>query len=154
VYGALRHDLIILVSNSFVLGAVSVMTAVKLRSRRLTVGQVEFVVPGGQDAVAALESLVEIGPSLAADLHRVGISDLASLRETGTDEANRRLVEAGLQTGAHSRRAIQGAIAGEWGTVSEKCIHSQNRKRASRRQRRTHHESEKEQSSELIGRSS
>lgn len=146
-YGALRHDLVILISNSLVLVAVSGMAAVKLRSRQLTVGDVEFVVRGGKDAVSALESLVEIGPRLAADLRKVGIEDLASLRATGTDEANRRLMESGLQTGTHSRRAIQGAIAAEWGTASAAMTPSEHRKRSDRRD-------EENRSSSVIGRSS
>lgn len=146
LYGAMRPDLVILVTNLLVLVAVSVVTAVKLRSRRVTLGEVELVVPGGQDAVAALGSLVQIGPRLAADLRTVGIEDLASLRATGTDEANRRLMEAGLQTGTHSRRAIQGAIAAEWGTASTTSTRSPHRKTPAGHQ----HDQE---SSSVIGRS-
>jgi MtN3 and saliva related transmembrane protein len=124
-YGALRRDFVILVSNSLVLLADLGIVTVKLRSRRLTVGQVEFVVPGGRHALATLESLVEIGPRLAADLRKVGICDLASLRTTGIDEANRRLMEAGLPAGSHSRKAIQEAIDAEWangsGTTSQRA---------------------------------
>jgi hypothetical protein len=146
-YGALRHDLAIIISNSCVFIAVLTVIAVKLRSRRFTVGQVELVIPGGRDPLGALESLVEIGPQLASDLQTVGIEDLASLRATGAEEANRRLVEAGLQTGGHSREAIQGAIAGEWGAAHARRARSSRRRRAARRRRGS-------ESSKLIGRSS
>lgn len=113
-YGALRRDLIVLVPNVVVLGCVLAVTVVKLRSRRLTFDRFEVVVPAGGDAVAALESLVAIGPRLAADLRAVGIGDLATLRRVGTEEANRRLVDAGLQTGTYSRQAIAGALDAGW----------------------------------------
>ncbi len=111
VYGILRDDLVIVISNGLVLGSVLVVTSVKLRSRLLSFDHVELAVPAGTDPVAALESLVDIGPWLAADLHRVGIADAPSLRTVGLEEANRRLVESGLQTGMHSRQAIQAAIS-------------------------------------------
>lgn len=113
-YGALRRDLVIVVPNAVVLCSVLSVAFVKLRSRRLTFDQLELVVPAGGDTVSALESLVSIGPRLAADLRAVGIGDLATLRSVGTEEANRRLVESGLQTGTFSRQAIAGAIAGQW----------------------------------------
>lgn len=113
-YGVLRRDLIIMVPNAVVLGSVLAVSFVKLRSRRLTFDQLELVVPAGGDTLSALESLVSIGPRLAADLRAVGIGDLATLRSVGTEEANRRLVASGLQTGTYSRQAIAGAIAGQW----------------------------------------
>src|ERR1039458_3338074 len=85
VYGILRDDLVIVVSNALVLGSVLVVISVKLRSRRLTFDHVELAVPAGTDPVAALESLVEIGPRLAADLRKVGIADAPSLRTVGCE---------------------------------------------------------------------
>jgi hypothetical protein len=108
--GTLRHDLVIVISNGLVLGSVLVVISVKLRSRPLTFDQVELAVPAGADPVAALESLVDIGPRLAADVRKIGIADAPALRTVGIEEANRRLVESGLQTGVHSRRAIRKAI--------------------------------------------
>jgi len=93
-YGLLRGDLVIVVSNSLVFGFVLVVITVKLRSRRYTFEQVEFVVRGGEDPVTALESLAEIGPRLAADLRKVGIEDATSLRRLGTEEANRLVIDA------------------------------------------------------------
>jgi MtN3 and saliva related transmembrane protein len=118
VYGILRADPVIVFSNALVLGSVLIVISVKLRSRRLTFNEVELAVPAGTDPVAALESLVNIGPQLAADLRRVGITDAPSLRTVGIEEANRRLVESGLQTGVHSRQAIQAAISEEKGTAT------------------------------------
>ena len=113
-YGALRRDLVIVVANLFVLVGIVTVSVVKLRSRRLTFDRLELTVPAGGDMLAALESLVTIGPRLAQDLRAVGITDVPMLRAVGIDEANRRLVDAGLQTGTYSRQAIAGAIAGDW----------------------------------------
>lgn len=110
VYGLLRRDMVVLLSDALVLGGIVMLSTVKLRSRRFEFGHFELEVPLGVDPAAALESLGQIGPQLATDLHRVGITDSVSLRSVGVDEANRRLVDAGLQTGTHSRRAIQGAL--------------------------------------------
>lgn len=112
-FGILRDDLILVISNTLVLGSVLVVISVKPRSRRLTFDHVELAVPAGTDPVTALEALVEIGPRLAADLRKVGITDAPSLRTVGIEETNRRLVESGLLTGAHSRQAIQAAISEE-----------------------------------------
>jgi hypothetical protein len=79
------------------------VSVVKLRSRRLTIDKLELTVPAGGDTLAALESLVTIGPRLAQDLRAVGITDVPTLRAVGIDEANRRLVDSGLQTGTYSR---------------------------------------------------
>jgi len=138
IYGILRDDLVIVVSNALVLGSVLVVISVKLRSRRLTFDQVELALPAGTDPVAALESLVDIGPRLAADLRNVGIPDAPALRTIGIDEANRRLVESGLQTGMHSRQAIQAAISGERGTAKTRKA---GRRRRGRRTRPLHCES-------------
>jgi len=65
------------------------------------------------DPATTLESLEQLGPRLAHDLRAVGIPDPDALRATGTDEANRRLVEAGLQAGMHSLQAMPGPPAGD-----------------------------------------
>jgi MtN3 and saliva related transmembrane protein len=113
-YGVLRADPVIVVANVLVTGSVLIVVVVKLRSRRLTIDELELTIPAGGDTFAALESLVAVGPRLARDLQSVGISDAPTLRAVGIEEANRRLVDSGLQTGTHSRQAIAGAIAGEW----------------------------------------
>lgn len=124
VYGLALGDPVISVSNALVLLSVVVLVAVKLRSKLVRVGHVEVVVPAGTDPVTALQSLREVGPRLAADLKAVGIPDPDSLRATGIEVANRRLVAAGLQTGVHSRKAIEAALAsggtieGPWGTAT------------------------------------
>ncbi|WP_428983163.1 TfoX/Sxy family DNA transformation protein [Phytohabitans maris] len=59
-----------------------------------------------------LESLVNIGPKLAADLRQVGVPDAETLRRIGAPEAAQRLADAGLRDCTHSRRALEGALAG------------------------------------------
>lgn len=113
VYGLIRADAVLLVANVVALASVVVLVVVKLRSRLIEVEHLELVLPAGTDPAAALKSLEQLGPRLAQDLRAVGIPDPDALRETGADEANRRLVEAGLQTGIHSRRAIRTALDGE-----------------------------------------
>jgi len=110
LYGLARRDDVLVVSNAVVFVSVAVLSAVKLRSRLYRFAHVELVVPGGTDAATALRSLRELGPKLAADLEAVGIRDPESLREAGVEDANRRLVDAGLQTGVHSRQAIEAAL--------------------------------------------
>jgi TfoX C-terminal domain. len=62
--------------------------------------------------VTNLESLVNIGPALAADLRAVGIPDAETLRRVGAAEAVRRLADAGLRDCGHAARAIEGALSG------------------------------------------
>ena len=65
----------------------------------------------------ALESLLNIGPRLAADLRTVGVPDAAALRDLGAAAAARRLEEAGLRDCTHARRALEGALRGiRWTT--------------------------------------
>lgn len=111
LYGLFREDPVIYVSNAIALVSVGMLTAVKVRSRLYRFEHVELVVPGWADPATALQSLREIGPQLAADLKAVGISDPAALRAAGAEDANRRLIEAGFQTGVHSRHAIEAALA-------------------------------------------
>jgi len=59
-----------------------------------------------------LESLVNIGPKLAADLTSVGVPDVATLRAVGAEAAAQRLADAGLRDCTHARRALEGALAG------------------------------------------
>jgi DNA transformation protein and related proteins len=67
--------------------------------------------------MAELESLPNIGPKLAADLRQIGVPDEETLRRVGAEEASRRLEEAGLRDCTHSRRALEGALAGvRWTT--------------------------------------
>lgn len=85
---------------------------VKLRSKLFRFERADLVVPRGTDPASALRPFRDIGPELAADLKAVGISDPAALRAVGAVDANRRLMAAGLQTGAHSRKAIEAALEG------------------------------------------
>lgn len=62
--------------------------------------------------MTALEKLVNIGPTLAADLRAVGIPDEQTLRELGSQAAAERLADAGLRDCSHARRALEGALAG------------------------------------------
>jgi len=62
--------------------------------------------------VTDLETLINIGPALAADLRAVGIPDAETLRGVGAAEAVRRLSEAGLRDCTHAARAIEGALSG------------------------------------------
>jgi DNA transformation protein len=62
--------------------------------------------------MTALEELVNIGPTLAADLRAVGIPDEQTLRELGAQAAAERLAGAGLRDCTHARRALEGALAG------------------------------------------
>jgi TfoX C-terminal domain len=67
--------------------------------------------------MAELERLPNIGPKLAADLRQVGVPDEETLRRVGAEETARRLEEAGLRDCTHSRRALEGALAGvRWTT--------------------------------------
>ncbi len=113
LYGVLRHDPVIWVANSIVTASALVVVVVKLRSRHLVIEDVEFVVPGEADPLSALESLVTVGPKLAADLRAVGIADFDALRAVGVTEANRRLVAAGLvddpRTGRGSAESFSGS---------------------------------------------
>jgi DNA transformation protein len=68
--------------------------------------------------MTTLESLVNIGPKLAADLREVGIPDAETLREVGADEAVDRLMAAGLRDCTHASRALHGAIEGRRWTTS------------------------------------
>jgi len=64
-----------------------------------------------------LETLVNIGPKLAADLRAVGVPDAEALRELGAQAAAERLEAAGLRDCEHSRRALDGALTGiRWTT--------------------------------------
>jgi hypothetical protein len=47
--------------------------------------------------MTALETLVNIGPQLAADLRFVGIDSAESLRDVGAQDAAQRLEDAGLR---------------------------------------------------------
>jgi TfoX C-terminal domain len=68
--------------------------------------------------MTALESLVNIGPKLAADLRAVGVPDVETLRGIGAQEAAQRLADAGLRDCTHARRALDGALAGtRWTTA-------------------------------------
>ncbi len=60
--------------------------------------------------MTALETLVNIGPQLAADLRFVGIDSAESLRDVGAQDAAQRLEDAGLRDCTHARRALQGAL--------------------------------------------
>ncbi|HEY9351437.1 MAG TPA: TfoX/Sxy family DNA transformation protein [Acidothermales bacterium] len=62
--------------------------------------------------MTALETLVNIGPQLAADLRFVGIDSAETLTEVGADDAAQRLENAGLRDCSHARRALQGALDG------------------------------------------
>jgi DNA transformation protein and related proteins len=62
--------------------------------------------------MTALETLVNIGPQLAADLRFVGIDSAESLRDVGAQDAAQRLEDAGLRDCTHARRALQGALDG------------------------------------------
>jgi DNA transformation protein len=62
--------------------------------------------------MTALETLVNIGPQLAADLRFVGIDSAETLTEVGADDAAQRLENAGLRDCTHARRALQGALDG------------------------------------------
>lgn len=123
-YGLGRDDAVIVVSNALPLGGIAALATVKLRSKRFRFGKMELVVPAGTHPATALQSLGVIGPQLAADLRAVGIADPESLRAVGVEDANRRLVDAGLQTGVHSRQAIdaalqgRGSLEGAWGSAS------------------------------------
>lgn len=65
-----------------------------------------------------LESLVNIGPKLAADLRQVGVPDAETLHRIGAPEAAQRLADAGLRDCTHARRALEGALAGVRWTTS------------------------------------
>jgi len=62
--------------------------------------------------MTALESLVNIGPKLAADLRTVGVPDVETLRTVGAQAAAQRLADAGLRDCTHARRALEGALDG------------------------------------------
>ena len=62
--------------------------------------------------MTALETLVNIGPQLAADLRFVGIDSAERLSEVGAEDAAQRLENAGLRDCTHARRALQGALDG------------------------------------------
>jgi TfoX C-terminal domain len=66
-----------------------------------------------------LQTLVNIGPKLAADLISVGIPDVEALRAVGSDEAAQRLADAGLRDCTHARRALSAALAGVRWTTGE-----------------------------------
>jgi TfoX-like protein len=66
-----------------------------------------------------LETLVNIGPRLAADLRTVGVPDAETLRAVGADEAAQRLAGAGLRDCAHARRALAAALTGTRWTAGE-----------------------------------
>jgi DNA transformation protein len=69
------------------------------------------------NGMTELESLVNIGPKLAADLRAVGVPDAETLREIGAQAAAERLETAGLRDCENSRRALDGALAGvRWTT--------------------------------------
>jgi drug/metabolite transporter (DMT)-like permease len=63
-------------------------------------------------SMTALESLVNLGPKLAADLRAVDVPDVETLRAVGADVAAQRLADAGLRDCTHARRALEGALAG------------------------------------------
>jgi TfoX C-terminal domain len=69
--------------------------------------------------MTALESLVNIGPKLAADLRTVGVPDAETLRAVGAPDAARRLADAGLRDCTHAQRALEGALAGVRWTAGE-----------------------------------
>jgi DNA transformation protein len=62
--------------------------------------------------MTALETLVNIGPQLAADLRSVGIDSAEALTEVGADDAAQRLEDAGLRDCTQARRALRGALDG------------------------------------------
>lgn len=62
--------------------------------------------------MTALQSLVNIGPKLEADLVAIGIPDVETLREVGAEDAARALENAGLRDCTHAQRALEGAISG------------------------------------------
>ena len=80
VYGLLRPDAVIVVSNAVVLASVAILVVVKLRSRLFRFRHFELVLPAGTDPATALETLEQLGPRLAHDLRAVGISDPDALR--------------------------------------------------------------------------
>ncbi|MFJ3956766.1 TfoX/Sxy family DNA transformation protein [Arthrobacter sp. NPDC090010] len=59
-----------------------------------------------------LQGVVNIGPKLAAGLERIGIEDLATLRERGAVEVWEELRQAAEFDCVHSLLALAGAIAG------------------------------------------
>ena len=59
-----------------------------------------------------LETLVNIGPKIAAELRAVGIPDAETLRAVGAAAAVQRLADGGLRDTRHARHAIEGALAG------------------------------------------
>lgn len=66
-----------------------------------------------------LETLVNIGPRLAADLRTVAVPDAETLQTVGAHAAAQRLADAGLRDCTHARRALEGALAGVRWTAGE-----------------------------------
>jgi len=124
LYGALKHDPVIWVANAIVTASALVVVVVKLRSRHVVIEDIEFVVPGEADPLGALETLITIGPKLAADLHAVGIADVSALRAVGVGEANRRLLAAGLGEHTPLGYGSQGAFSGWRWSVRARTPHS------------------------------
>jgi TfoX C-terminal domain len=60
-----------------------------------------------------LQSVVNIGPELARDLHGVGVEDLESLQELGAVAACRLLEANGMHDCTHALLALHGAIDGK-----------------------------------------
>jgi DNA transformation protein len=64
-----------------------------------------------------LQTLPNIGPKLARDLNKIGVSDVETLRRMGAEEIIKRLSAAGLRDCTHAARAVEGALAGvRWTT--------------------------------------
>lgn len=59
-----------------------------------------------------IESLPNIGPELAIQLNKVGITTAEELVRVGAMGAWRRLVRSGLRGGVNSLLALEGAIEG------------------------------------------
>lgn len=69
--------------------------------------------------MSELQSLPNIGPTLAAELRSVGVPDAEALRDIGAAEAVSRLAAAGRRDCTHAARAIEGALAGVRWTTGE-----------------------------------
>jgi MtN3 and saliva related transmembrane protein len=129
LYGALKRDPVIWVANAIVTTSALIVVVVKLRSRHFVIDDIEIVMAHEDDPLQALETLITLGPKIAADLRSVGIPDADTLRTVGVDEANRRLVSAGLAE--HTPLGEAGANAFSGGRFSA-ARRTGGRRRASR----------------------
>jgi catechol 2,3-dioxygenase-like lactoylglutathione lyase family enzyme len=69
-----------------------------------------------------LQTLPNIGPTLAGDLRAVGVPDAETLHRIGAAEAARRLAEAGRRDCTHATRALQAALAGVRWTTADPAV--------------------------------